>query len=635
MTTRSSGGGTRQAFQALIDAINSGDIERVEQLAEEIGKGLLSAAPVDIFDEGGLSPEQDRALNEALEQAPREVIMAFTQGSVRGGGVLTGVGPVAGGGPQILSRTTAGGLKSLGEGVSEEAYSAVMSPAARSMLNKVAGWIFGRTAGGFVKRAVGAGIGVSAFNTIIGEPDGGPTVPANLDPTTGEPAPPPMGAHPRGRPGLPAGKPPQVTGPGIGPLPPDPGFNIMFIDHKGEFGTPGAVVVLTSTELGVSGTPAIDAAIAAGDPTGAGVGVIDIVNQSISQGGNVSTQGGRKVVQTIFPESLGDVQMATPVQVRPEFQTVTAQSPISELRPQPPPGTDPRFWQINVDDLPPDRVENPAVNVPAGGVISPRIFTSYRGRTLMEWASISAQRYQVPLSLLYGLIAHESGWNMNAQNITPRERSYGLAQINLLAWPGISKGQALNPIFAMEWTAQKLRDRFQTYGSWEAAVAAHNSPVAADYLARTGKFQTEKSSNYVNDVLGRANSSGLGTYIFDTGETGPETFAQGPTYTPFQAPDPAASKEYIRGVFEDLLGRQPNESELATGVKKIENLARQAYQANLTQLKGGESQEVDPEAQYLESIRETGEFEFHEEVTEQRKFTDFAANIARLMQTGV
>ena len=166
-------------------------------------------------------------------------------------------------------------------------------------------------------------------------------------------------------------------------------------------------------------------------------------------------------------------------------------------------------------------------------------------------------------------------------------------------------------------------------------MAAHNSPQAAQHLAKTGKFFNDKSAGYVSDIMQRANRSGLAAYLFDEGEFTETTASTGPSFTPFQAPDPAQSREYIDEVYNQLLGRAPTEEELKTGTNKILELSRSAYAANLRQAKGSESEAVDVGAQFSEGIRDKGEFGIHEDVVEQRSFTDYAAGIARMLQQGV
>lgn len=437
------------------------------------------------------------------------------------------------------------------------------------------------------------------------------------------------------------GQQPEVVGPEgpSGELPPDKGFNVMVIDHDGTLtGTPGAVAIVTSAQLGM--TPSVDLQNLISDQLapGSGADAMSFLTDYLTSQNTRAAAGiqGREVIGTVFPESISRVTVDSPFQVQASASQIASPGPTLEpipdtFMPNFPQSVREQEWANQNSGVGTSR-EN--VSLPVGSQVSPRIFNTYRGRTLAEWASLSATRHDVPLNLLYGIIDHESGWVSSA--VGDNGNSFGLAQIYLPVWGGsVSQAQALNPVFALEWTAKMLRDRFNQYGRWDAAVAAHNSPVAAQYLVSTGKFQNDKSANYVTDVLNRANKSGLSPYMFGGDEDIPVTAATGPQYTPFQAPDPAQSREYARNVYMELLGREPTEDEYTKEVARIKELARAAYAADLRRLKGGESTAVDVEAQFEEEIRGTGEFAFHEDVTRQRNFTDYAAGVARLLQQGI
>ncbi len=392
------------------------------------------------------------------------------------------------------------------------------------------------------------------------------------------------------------------------------GFNVLIVDHTGQFGTPGRIYIVKPSELELP---------FGGSPPGA----VSDVGNTTSLGGDAEVafaeasaeaSGGRigqddEFLEVLFPEALGDIGFSENLFIPSRARTT---------------------------DIP-DRVEGgegitqtgPAsVEIKTGAAISSRAFTTFEGRTLLEWASIAAQRHGIPLNLLYGLVSHESDWNRNAVG---KAAERGLVQIYPVSWPGITAAQAFNPKFALEWAAEKLRQRFNQYGSWEIAIAAHNSPVAAAHLAKTGEFQDAKSSAYVNDILDKANKSGLGNNIWDVGEFGPGVSPAGPEFAPFQTPDPAQSREFVEATYDELLGRSPTEDEYVLGVKRLASLAREAYGANIRIGQGSESQEVDPGAQFTQEIKGTGEFAFTEDVGETDDFTDFAAGVARLLQQGV
>lgn len=412
----------------------------------------------------------------------------------------------------------------------------------------------------------------------------------------------------------------------------DNGFNIMMIDRDGSLtGTPGAVAVVSSAEVGLTPDLNVQNLINESLPvSGEGNDVISFLTSAIAQSNaqGLATQG-RDVYQALFPQSVGVIGFDRPAQITAQKGPVYSSSTLPKT-------SSPVLARLPQEESDAVKQADSAsnVNIPAGAQLSPRLFQSYNGRTLAEWASIAAQKYNVPLNLLYGIVQHESGWNY--QIAGDNGQSWGLAQIHLPSWPAISKSMATNPVFALNWTAQKLQQRFQQYGRWDAAVAAHNKPDAAAYLAKTGKFLNEKSANYVGSVMDKANKSGLADYLFSTGEDIPTADSgSGVTYTPFQEPDPAESRKYITSVYEELLGRKPTDMEMTKEVAKISGLAKSSYSAELAKAKGKTSQAVDIEAQFEEGITESGEFAFHDETITQRNFTDYASSIARLMQQGL
>lgn len=86
------------------------------------------------------------------------------------------------------------------------------------------------------------------------------------------------------------------------------------------------------------------------------------------------------------------------------------------------------------------------------------------------------------------IIACESGWNPNIQSkhvyteknvpkgyrVGDREQSFGLVQIHAPAHPNITKEQALDPEFAIEFLAKNLKA-----GKHRMWTCAHNAQVLA------------------------------------------------------------------------------------------------------------------------------------------------------------
>lgn len=64
--------------------------------------------------------------------------------------------------------------------------------------------------------------------------------------------------------------------------------------------------------------------------------------------------------------------------------------------------------------------------------------------------------YGVDEELMHEIVKCESQYNTNAVNISPRERSYGLVQINTLAHD-IEISQATDPEFAIDFLAKNIK----------------------------------------------------------------------------------------------------------------------------------------------------------------------------------
>lgn len=75
--------------------------------------------------------------------------------------------------------------------------------------------------------------------------------------------------------------------------------------------------------------------------------------------------------------------------------------------------------------------------------------------TLQDQAIIIAEEYGISTTTLFNLIASESNWNPKAVSKTG---DYGLVQINLASHSDITKEQALDPIFSLQWAAQHIKE---------------------------------------------------------------------------------------------------------------------------------------------------------------------------------
>ena len=73
---------------------------------------------------------------------------------------------------------------------------------------------------------------------------------------------------------------------------------------------------------------------------------------------------------------------------------------------------------------------------------------------IVEKIYFYSNKYSVPADVIMNVVSGESGFNVCAKN--PNEESYGLAQIFLTAHPEITKEQACDPDFALEFMAKNI-----------------------------------------------------------------------------------------------------------------------------------------------------------------------------------
>ncbi len=108
-----------------------------------------------------------------------------------------------------------------------------------------------------------------------------------------------------------------------------------------------------------------------------------------------------------------------------------------------------------------------------------------------------------------------------------------------------------------------------------------------------------------------------------------------PEFNPFSAPDVDVSRDFIRGLYADLFGRDPTDEEYGTGQERLTALARQQYNTDIQQARGLPGTDMDINTTFQNELMETGEYAFTQERTGLRSFTDWAANIASLLQQGL
>ncbi len=123
--------------------------------------------------------------------------------------------------------------------------------------------------------------------------------------------------------------------------------------------------------------------------------------------------------------------------------------------------------------------------------------------------------HRIPDRLLRGEIYHESALDPGAVGFYIYYPDYrgvdrGLGQINSKANPGVDWRQAFDPAFSIPWSGKRMRSFFDQFSRdypnrseqllWDAAVCAHNSPVAARAWVRGNGAQTDQAAAYVNAV---------------------------------------------------------------------------------------------------------------------------------------
>ncbi len=287
----------------------------------------------------------------------------------------------------------------------------------------------------------------------------------------------------------------------------------------------------------------------------------------------------------------------------------------------------------------PSTPEGGGAFVPPGAAIIPGAFTIHQGKTLLQWAAEASQTFGVPLDVLYGVISIESGWNFEAINNDGSR--VGLGQISVVD-SGISRENALNPVFSIRYVAQKLKEQHNQYFNWEAAIVGYRDPEAAVSLMQDGMFNTAFQKAYLTSVASTAMNSGLGDVLFGDQESFLNTAktrgsgSGGPKFAPFVAPDPATLRQFTKSAFSEIIGRdEPTESELQGAVNNLTDLFRQEYNASISRAQGNSVPQVNPQDRFLEALEQSGEGQFRKERTKTRSMMEFMGNIAALLESGI
>jgi murein DD-endopeptidase MepM/ murein hydrolase activator NlpD len=123
-----------------------------------------------------------------------------------------------------------------------------------------------------------------------------------------------------------------------------------------------------------------------------------------------------------------------------------------------------------------------------------------------------SKQYGVSPSILSSLINKESLFDTKSQRENTKEKSYGLAQINTLVHP-VTKNQAMDPSFAIDFAAKRLASMIQKYGLYDG-IQAYNTPGAigskqlidyADEILKNAK--RDKPIQQTSNILNKTYSS--------------------------------------------------------------------------------------------------------------------------------
>ncbi|WP_312531002.1 lytic transglycosylase domain-containing protein [Paracoccus sp. (in: a-proteobacteria)] len=129
------------------------------------------------------------------------------------------------------------------------------------------------------------------------------------------------------------------------------------------------------------------------------------------------------------------------------------------------------------------------------------VVPAYKGSRRSQYlphARAMAKKHGVPEDIFLRLVQQESGWNPNARS---HKGAHGLAQL----MPGTAAKLGVDPSDPkqnLEGGARYLRMMYNTFGSWQLALAAYNAGPGA--VAKYGGIPPyRETTNYVRIVHGR------------------------------------------------------------------------------------------------------------------------------------
>ena len=110
-----------------------------------------------------------------------------------------------------------------------------------------------------------------------------------------------------------------------------------------------------------------------------------------------------------------------------------------------------------------------------------------------------ARQYGVPENIAFALIRQESGWRVDARS---NQDAVGLMQIHLPSHPNVTRQQALDPEFNIDYGMRYLAAQYKSFGKWNLALAAYN---AGPGRVANGEWKgIPETANYVKNVLAMA-----------------------------------------------------------------------------------------------------------------------------------
>lgn len=143
---------------------------------------------------------------------------------------------------------------------------------------------------------------------------------------------------------------------------------------------------------------------------------------------------------------------------------------------------------------------NDSVRLQPPRAVVPSLTAPFTGRytgPYLQVARDAARRYNVPEDLFLRLVQQESGWNTGA--LSPKG-AIGLAQLmpETAARLGVD---ASDPDENLDGGARYLRQQYDTFGTWQLALAAYNAgPGAVQQYSGIPPFA--ETQNYVLAIWG-------------------------------------------------------------------------------------------------------------------------------------